>query len=413
MAGHLFYWKYASWLTTEIQKFYPSFLNGQSIDVTLPVGISFFTLQGMAYVIDYSKGKVPFIRFKDYLLFKSFFPQLVAGPIVRTHQLLPQIQNLVGPDYRSVVHGLFLLLLGFFQKVVVSDRIAFYVDPVFLNPHVQNSLSLFLGMIGYTVQIWADFSGYTNMGRGAASMLGIHLPHNFQSPYLATSPSEFWKRWHISLSEWIRDYIYIPLGGAHGSFFRICIVTLMTMLISGLWHGANWTFVMWGFFHGLLLVVERFIKNYIFPFSTIKHIPEHWKKFLGLLTTQVAVMLGWIIFRSENMEKCYHFIYQMLTRSQGIFIDRMGSWIICLGWIYCLLIHIVFYKDIGKTQKNHNLFHKEYVFGNRINEFFLEISKKHYAVYSMILGGLLAAFFICSLLLQMPGQQNKFIYFQF
>jgi len=260
MALHLFFWKYAPRLSGEVIKIYPDFLGGNKLILPLPVGISFFTLQGIAYLIDFARGAASFIPFKEYTLFKSFFAQLVAGPIVRVHELLPQLRKLRTPSLDDISIGLSFFCMGFFKKIMIADRCAPLVNQAFANPGAFSRQNLIIAVLGYAAQIWADFSGYTDMGRGVARILGIHLPENFLSPYLEKSSSEFWTRWHITLSQWIRDYIYIPMGGNRGSRFHSSLTLLAAMAISGVWHGANWTFLIWGLYHGLLLIGQRAIR---------------------------------------------------------------------------------------------------------------------------------------------------------
>lgn len=250
MACHLIFWKYVPWISASIQDFSPIFLGGRKIQFDLPIGISFFTLQGIAYLIDFQRGEIGYVKFSNFLLFKSFFPQLIAGPIVRMHQIGPQLKNLPTPNLLNIREGLALFSVGFFKKVAVADRIAPTIDPFFTNPADYTTSSAFLAILGYTVQIWADFSGYTDMGRGSAKLFGIHLPENFFAPYFSKGPSEFWKRWHVTLSEWIKDYIYIPLLSSSKAVTkskvfngRYVVVAVITMLISGLWHGAAYTFL--------------------------------------------------------------------------------------------------------------------------------------------------------------------------
>ena len=291
MVLHLFFWKYASWATESLQYFFPNFLSGQGLHLPLPVGISFFTLQGIAYVIDYGRRETGLMSMKEYVLFKSFFPQLVAGPIVRVHELKPQIDRLKLPSAAELQEGLGLFVLGLFKKLFLADRLAPFLDPIFSNPSRYSAWVLAQAAFGYAVQIWGDFSGYTDMGRGSALMLGIRLPQNFLSPYLASSPSDFWRRWHITLSQWIRDYIYIPLGGSRGRPARVALVAILTMLISGLWHGSNFTFVLWGLYHGVLLAGERFAR------SRMPRIP----KAISQTATFSAVVLGWVLFRCSSL----------------------------------------------------------------------------------------------------------------
>ncbi len=361
MAVHLLFWKYGPWITRETQVLFPGFLRGHKLDLPLPVGISFFTLQGIAYLVDLNRGEASFIPMKQYLLFKSFFPQLVAGPIVRVPQLMPQLNVLRRPTLADIEQGLFLFCLGFFKKVFIADRCAPFVDPVFENPADYSRTVLFKAVLGYTVQIWADFSGYTDMGRGTAKMLGIQLPENFLSPYFAKTPSEFWRRWHITLSEWIRDYIYIPLGGNSGGLIRSSVVAITTMFISGLWHGANWTFVIWGFFHGVLLLLERMIKK-VDPFSA--KWSSRLQEFGSHLLMFSMISFGWLIFRAKSWGDALIMIKGLLVDSHSAkavpYIENL-EW--CLG--LCLGIQLLFYYDFkskrmpfldrGRTFWNHHL----------------------------------------------------------
>lgn len=330
MLLHLFIWKYAAWVIAQIQALEPGFLGGRVVQIPLPVGISFFTLQGVAYLVDYARGDASYMSLKEYLLFKSFFAQLVAGPIVRSKQLLPQLRGLRPLALPDMAPGLALFSLGFFKKVLIADRVALFVDPVFEQPATWGRTALLLGIAGYTVQIWADFSGYTDMGRGCARMLGIRLPENFLTPYLARRPSEFWRRWHVTLSEWIRDYLYIPLGGSRGTPLRVASVALTTMAISGLWHGANWTFVAWGLYHGLLLVYERRAPD--LPFSGFAADAARRAAMLG------ATMFGWLIFRCQDLSSVAVFIQGIVSDGGSAPHHAKNVWgaiVLCAGIEVC------------------------------------------------------------------------------
>jgi alginate O-acetyltransferase complex protein AlgI len=308
MLLHLSFWKYAFWGKNNVQYFFPGFLKSWDLAFPLPVGISFFTLQGVAYLTDYMRGSAKFMSFPKYFLFKSFFPQLVAGPIVRSSQLLPQLETLRGPRAMEFFEGVNLFIMGFFKKTQLADRVGPFVDRVFAEPGQFNRVVLLQALLGYTVQIWADFSGYTDMGRGSAKMLGITLPENFLSPYFSRCPSEFWKRWHITLSEWIRDYLYIPLGGSRGSLPRIIGVAVVTMAISGLWHGAAWTFVIWGLYHGALLAGERLLIGSRVQSTMHSLLPGAlYSVALGVLMFGLT-SAGWLVFRSEGLGKLVEFM---------------------------------------------------------------------------------------------------------
>lgn len=336
MAIHLFTWKYLPWTITVIQKFSPEFYGGQKLHIPLPVGISFFTLQGIAYLVDLWRKEVDLISVKDYVLFKSFFPQLVAGPIVRVPQLLPQLQKMDSPCASDWYPGLGLFLIGFYKKILIADMISPQVDAVFADPLSFNRMALVLSVVGYTIQIWADFSGYTDMGRGAAKMLGITLPQNFAAPYLASSPSDFWKRWHITLSQWIRDYIYIPLGGNRGSTLKVATVTIITMIISGLWHGAAFTFIIWGGYHGVLLCLERFWKRISYPVQL-----PHSFKVGGML---FLTMLGWLIFRVESLGHLKNYLKAFIKMTGTQDFALSPSFI--LAMIACATFHFFHTKDV-------------------------------------------------------------------
>lgn len=228
------------------------------LNIVLPVGISFYTFQTMSYTIDVFRGKLPAHRsLLEFAVFVAFFPQLVAGPICRASQLLPQIARRRSIDAEQASTGCYWFLWGLFKKVVIADQLAMLADPVFTNPEYYHGGAILVAVYAFTFQIYCDFSGYTDMARGVAATLGFDLPPNFNLPYLARNPSEFWQRWHMTLSTWLRDYLYVPLGGNRKGLTRTCINLMLTMMLGGLWHGAAWTFVIWGAFHGLLLIAYR------------------------------------------------------------------------------------------------------------------------------------------------------------
>jgi len=231
-----------------------------TLSVILPVGISFYTFQSMAYVIDVYRGELPAVRdFRNYALAVAYFPQLVAGPISRMGQLLPQLQKRSRPTAERVQIGLGLMVIGFAKKVLIADLLAPEVDRIFTHPGEMTSGLLLKGAYCFAIQIYGDFSGYSDIARGVSELLGVRLMKNFEQPYLSQSITEFWRRWHISLSTWLRDYLYIPLGGNRHGAWNTYRNLMLTMLIGGLWHGANWTFVVWGGLHGSYLAVERML----------------------------------------------------------------------------------------------------------------------------------------------------------
>jgi D-alanyl-lipoteichoic acid acyltransferase DltB (MBOAT superfamily) len=267
------------------------------LEIILPVGISFYIFQALSYTIDVYWGKLaPKKQLLDFALFISFFPQLVAGPIERAHSLLPQIETKRTWDNDLFLSAWPLLITGYCKKIIIADNLAVYVDKVFMLQHPSLFL-LALGSIGFAFQIYADFSAYTDIARGSARLLGFRLIENFNSPYLAISPSDFWRRWHISFSTWIRDYLYIPLGGSRvQSHLHYFLVIMTTMGLSGLWHGAAWTYVVWGLFHGFLLFVYRVVG-----------LGGRWKPqtqwaWIGCWSIMITLTcISWTIFRAPSL----------------------------------------------------------------------------------------------------------------
>ena len=265
------------------------------LQVILPVGVSFFTFQGMSYLIDVSRGRCARASLLDVTLLMSFFAHLVAGPIVRGADLIPQFQTTPRLDRRMAGEGLLLIVWGLFKKTVIASQLATnLVDPVFLDPARHGALELAAGAYGYAAQIYCDFSAYSDMAIGLAALLGYRFPRNFDQPYRSASLQEFWRRWHISLSSWLRDYLYIPLGGGRGGVAMACRNAMITMLVGGLWHGASWTFVIWGGLHGTVLCVER-VWRAVKP-KALPSLPA-W---LGVAITFHIVCLGWIFFRAPS-----------------------------------------------------------------------------------------------------------------
>jgi D-alanyl-lipoteichoic acid acyltransferase DltB (MBOAT superfamily) len=281
--GALFYFKYANFLLSN--------LGLEKLDIVLPVGISFFTFQSLSYTVDiYRKEIKPAKSLLDYLFFATFFPQLVAGPIVRAKQFLPQIRNKLSLNPDAFGRAWFLILGGLFKKAVISDYISLnFVDRVFDNPSLYSALENLAAVYGYALQIYCDFSGYSDMAIGLALLMGFELTLNFDAPYRSASITEFWRRWHISLSSWLRDYLYIPLGGNRKGRWRTYLNLMLTMLLGGLWHGASWKFVAWGAWHGLLLSLERALG-----------LAKRWSGPLAQITAFHAVCLGWIYFRASD-----------------------------------------------------------------------------------------------------------------
>ena len=277
-------------------------LEGFSLTIILPVGISFYTFQTLSYTIDvYRKEMTPVRKFIDFATFVTFFPQLVAGPIERAKKIIPQLQASRIFDYQQAKSGLHLIIFGLFRKIVIADNLGIYVDRIWQYPNAITPYMVVLASVFFSVQIYMDFSGYSRIARGVAQLFGITLMVNFNYPYKSTSFSEFWSRWHISLSTWFRDYLYIPLGGNRRGPKRTLINLCLVFTISGLWHGADWSFVLWGFMHFLLLTSERFIK---LPKTKMMH-------FLKWVNVLFMVNLTWILFRADTIANAWVFIRQL------------------------------------------------------------------------------------------------------
>ncbi len=270
-----------------------------TLSIVLPVGISFYTFQTMSYTIDVYRRELPACTsFRDFALYVTFFPQLVAGPIERSVHLLPQMQKPRKLTAEGVEAGLFLCLWGLFKKVVVADNAAAIADPIFSDPSAHSGDALLLGALAFTAQIYGDFSGYSDMARGLAKILGFELMINFKLPYFAVSPSDFWRRWHVSLSSWLRDYLYIPLGGNRGGSWATQRNLMLTMTLGGLWHGAAWNFVIWGVYHGLLLILYRGLGSLPGPRLPAR---RWWADLVRVSTMFPLTVIGWIIFRVDSV----------------------------------------------------------------------------------------------------------------
>lgn len=283
--------------------------------IVLPVGISFYTFQTLSYTIDIYRGQLRAHRSPlQFALFVAFFPQLIAGPIVRAREFLPQLSQPRELKIERISSGGYLILWGAFKKVVIADNLATLVYYVFSANHSSPPDLILLGVYAFAVQIYCDFSGYTDMARGLARMMGLELPVNFNHPYLAANPSDFWRRWHITLSTWLRDYLYIPLGGNRQGPRRTAINLMLTMMLGGLWHGAAWTFVVWGAYHGLLLVGYKAIE------PTLSNITDRLPTTIRKLAHALAVViffhlvcLGWMIFRADSLAQVGWLLSQLGT----------------------------------------------------------------------------------------------------
>ena len=331
--GILAYFKYANFFLWNINAMAGS--NFQPLDLVLPVGISFYTFQSVSYIIDVYKGRVaPTATWLEYAFFLSFFPALVAGPIVRADYFLPQIRENRHATRSEVYTGLWLIILGVVKKAIIADYIAQYNDLIFQTPGGYSGFETLMGIIGYTMQIYCDFSGYSDMAIGIALIMGFKLAKNFDFPYKARNLTDFWRRWHISLSTWLRDYIYIPLGGNRKGTARTYLNNFATMLIGGLWHGAAWKFVFWGAMHGAGLAVHKASK------PVLGRIGDSWPvRAASWLVTMTFVALLWVFFRADSWADSW-------TVVSSVFRDFSAAYIPAFAaarslWLILMLVIVV------------------------------------------------------------------------
>ena len=305
--GILGIFKYYNFFAVQFQKGFDLMglhTNPVLLQVALPIGISFYTFHGMSYVFDIYRGnQKPVRNFVDYAVFVSFFPLLVAGPIERASHLLPQVQKPRSFKYAQAVEGCRLILWGMFKKVVIADSLAGIVDSIFSNYHDQNGVTLIVGAIAFSFQIYGDFSGYSDIALGTAKLFGFELLSNFKFPYFSRDVAEFWRRWHISLSSWFRDYLYIPLGGSKHGKYKAIRNTFIIFLVSGFWHGASWNFIAWGFIHACgflpLLLLNRNRKHVTDVVAQDRKLPN-FKELWQMSTTFAFVTFAWIFFRTDD-----------------------------------------------------------------------------------------------------------------
>lgn len=295
--GILFVFKYYGFFSQSLQNLFAVFglhASWTTLNVVLPVGVSFYTFQTMSYVVDVYRGDLsPTRRYLDYLLFVSFFPQLVAGPIERARNLLGQLSAPRSLSWTRVREGAWFLLLGYYKKTVIADNLAPFANDIFNLPDQAQGLAIVAGILAFCFQIYGDFSGYSDIARGLARLMGVDLMVNFRMPYFAVSPSDFWSRWHISLSTWLRDYLYIPLGGNRQGSRKTYRNLMLTMLLGGLWHGAAWHFVAWGAYHGILLVGYRFVELRLSPIVKSRGV----RKAGAMAAFFILTLGGWLLFR--------------------------------------------------------------------------------------------------------------------
>jgi len=313
----LLYFKYANFIIFNVNQWFQTQFSEH--DLFLPIGISFYTFQSISYLVDvYRKEIPPSIRIIDYGFYMTFFPHLVAGPIVRAKDFLPQIYKPIPVDMLIAKQALFRIIIGLIKKLLIADYLSKYVDMLHAAPAGYSGFEHFVSMYAYAFQIYFDFSGYSDIAIGIALMLGYKLKENFDNPYTAQNITMFWRKWHISLSLWLRDYIYIPLGGNRKGVFLMYIFLMTTMFIGGLWHGADWKFVFWGMGHGLLLVAHKLI-------SSKDSNPNVFFRFSGIMLTFHVVAALWIFFRASNISSSIESIRKIITQMN--FLEIEGFWL--------------------------------------------------------------------------------------
>lgn len=402
--GILAYFKYFNFFIDNLNGLLPLAASLPHRHILLPAGISFYTFKTLSYVIDvYRKELRPARSLMDYVTFVTFFPELIAGPIVRASVLLPQLDTDIGPRAARMRHGASLFLLGFTKKLL-ADRLGAMFDPVFADPLVFSRGSAWAALLGYSLQIYCDFSGYSDMAIGTARMIGYRLPENFRMPYLSGSVSEFWRRWHMTLSYWLRDYVYIPLGGSRRGAWRTYANLMLTMLAGGLWHGASWNFVIWGGLHGSALAIERgALKNGIrLPLPT-------WLK---VSCTFGFVTLCWLPFRCSTLAQSKAFVSRLLSSPPGV--DWVSAEFFVLAGVVVLGHALGSCIDAAASQNVNGSMTRRIL--ERLGATLLVDELMGWCVCLTtrnLLGAFVLALWVIWALLFAPTQLSPFIYFQF
>ncbi len=351
-----------------------------TLNIVLPVGISFYTFQTLSYSIDvYRRRMDPCRDLLDFALFVGFFPQLVAGPIERASRLIPQITQPRSWQPDEAYAGVFLVIWGLFKKVVVADNLATIANAVFSDPQGHSGLNILIGALAFTMQIYGDFSGYSDIARGISKLFGFDLMVNFKLPYFARDPSDFWRRWHVSLSTWLRDYLYIGLGGNRGSNARTYRNLFLTMLLGGLWHGAAWNFVLWGVYHGLLLIAYRPIQGHVDAFCS-----KWYREAIAIAVFFVFTVFGWVLFRADSMEV----IAGMVTNFSFAVSGQTLGWAWLLLYLSAPVVAVMVWQ-----QKSENLLAPAYA------PLFVRVPFFGYLAFMIVVEG--------------SRMNSEFIYFQF
>lgn len=378
-----------AWASTGIE------MHASTLKIILPVGISFYTFQTLSYSIDiYRRKLAPSKDFVAFAAFVSFFPQLVAGPIERASNLLPQFFKERNFNYKSAVIGMRLILFGLFKKMVIADNFAPFVDDIFTNHANYSGIVLIMGAVLFAVQIYTDFSGYSDIAIGTARLFGFELMINFRQPYFSRNIGEFWRRWHISLSTWFRDYLYIPLGGSRGNKMMQLRNVMIIFLVSGFWHGANWTFIIWGAFHAVLFIPLLFFnqnRKYTDTIAEGRWLPS-FREFIAIGTTFALTTFAWIFFRAESVSQSFAYIKNMFTKIGVMEFSTQRTY---NDDIKPLLIILVLFIIIEWFSRDKLSF---------VNEFLEKYTALRYVLYFLMVFLIIVSF---------KNSNNSFIYFQF
>lgn len=394
--GVLFVYKYLGFMTENINAaldLFNSSINLPTFDILLPVGISFFTFQTLSYTIDVYRGTTKVERhFGIFALFVSFFPQLVAGPIERSDNLLPQFRTLKRFDIARAMAGLRIILWGLFKKIVIADRLALLVNQVYNNAQEYSGAAFVIAMVAFAFQIYGDFSGYSDIAVGSAKIMGFDLMQNFNRPYLSKTTGEFWRRWHVSLSSWFRDYVYIPLGGSRCSKVRYIFNNMITFALSGLWHGAEWTFVIWGLINGIYTSISTCTRKLRGKISE-KIFGEKFNvmhKIIQVVITFALICFSWIFFRANSIGDAIYIIKNMFPLNLAELVPAFGTYRLLSSIVLALLFCVISF-----VSRNDNC----------LTRFFYRYRAVRYACY-LVIFGLIMMFGV-------TGNETAFIYFQF
>jgi alginate O-acetyltransferase complex protein AlgI len=348
--GVLVYFKYANFFLQSLESSLRA-VGAQAslpvLSVILPIGISFYTFEAINYTVDVFRRRIPAERdLAHFMLFILFFPHLVAGPIVRAKDFLPQIRRRKKWDWMRLELGARYFLMGLFKKLAIADRMALFADPIFADPTQYKTFAVWVAVIAYALQIYCDFSGYTDMALGAAHALGYKLTLNFNMPYIAVNISDFWRRWHMSLSSWLRDYLFIPLGGSRGTRWQTCRNLMITMTLGGLWHGANWTFVVWGVLHGGFLIIHRLFQDFT---KTLPRLDRALQTLPGTALriglTLFTVCMAWVFFRAQTFTAAAQIFQRLFVPHDGLGtpLHDAGVWYTLAVVVLC---HALAYRGI-------------------------------------------------------------------